>query len=141
MQMNKADKPLGARVIELILSVATVVVIFITIILFVELSSEISYHQKSAYGEATYEYSLSDDDYARISNFTKGAEFYSIQPKGVEKYFGIGRYYYAKAMTEISEVMEDDGMVSYWEEKRKAAESECGELSEYVSRIDRQLDR
>ena len=139
--MNKADKPLGARIIEIILSVATRVVIFITIILFGELASEVGRNEQSVYGDATYEYALSNGEYARISNLTKDAEFYSIHPKGVEKYFGIGQYYYAKAMTEIMETMDDEKLASYWEEKRKAAESGCGEMSEYVSLIDRQLER
>ena len=139
--MNKADKPLGARIIEIILSVATIVVIFITIILFGELASEVGRNEKSVYGDATYEYALSNGEYARISNLTKDAEFYSMHPKGAEKYFGIGQYYYAKAMTEIMETMEDEKLASYWEEKRQEAESSCGEMSEYVSLIDRQLER
>ncbi len=140
-RMNKADKPLAARIIEIILSVATVVVIFITIALFVELSSEIARHEKSFYSDATYEYALSEGEYARISNLTKEAEFYSVHPRGADKYFGIGQYYYAKAMVEIAGAMEDEEMSSYWEEKRKAAKSMCGELSEHVAAVDRQLER
>ena len=139
--MNKADKPLPSRIIEIVLTIVTIIVIFITAMIAADLVDSYKYQAKSPYGESTYEYALEEGNYARISNYVSEVEHKEGLPHNIVRYFGMGRYFYAKMMTEIMPYMDDPAVADYWEQKRTQAEGECGDLSEYVILIDKQLER
>ena len=139
--MNKADKPLSSRIIEIVLTVVTIIVIFITVVITADLVDSYKYQAISSYGESTYSYALEEGSYARIANYVSEAEQKENPPKSIVRYFGLGRYFYARSMTEMAAYMSDPALTGYWEQKCTEAEGDCGDLSEYVVLIDKQLER
>ena len=139
--MNKADKPLTARIIEIVLTIVTVIVIFITVAIAADLVDSYKYQARSPYGESTYAYALEEGNYARISNYVSEVEHKEGLPRDIVRYFGMGRYFYAKVMTELMEYMDDPALTDYWGQKRSLAEDECGDFSEHIILIDKQLER
>ena len=139
--MNKADKPLKARVIEVVLTVATVIVIFITIAFAAAAADSFRYYKRSPYGESTYKYALENGEYAKISVYVKEAENYEQVPREVQRYFGIGRYFYAGSMAELAYTLNDADMIEYWTGQREQLRDKCGDLSGYTVQIDEALKR
>lgn len=139
--MNKADKPLPSRILEIVLTIVTVIVIFITAAIVADLVDSYKYQARSPYGESTYAYALEEGNFARLSGYVSEVEHKEGLPNNIVRYFGIGRYFYARTMTEIMTYMDDPAVADYWEQKRTQAEGECGDLSEYVALIDKQLER
>ncbi len=139
--MNKADKPLSSRIIEIVLTVITIIVIFITVAITADLVDSYKYQAVSAYGESTYSYALEEGSYARIANYVSEAEQKENPPGSIVRYFGLGRYFYARTMTDMTAYMGDPALTDYWEQKCTEAEGACGDLSEYVVLIDEQLQR
>ena len=139
--MNKADKPLSSRIIEIVLTVVTIIVIFITAAIAADLVDSYKYQARSTYSESTYSYALETGEYARIANYVSEAEQKESPPRNIVRYFGLGRYFYARSMTEMTAYMNDPALARYWEQKCTDAETACGDLSEYVVLIDKQLKR
>ncbi len=139
--MNKADKPLTARIIEIVLTVVTIIVIFITAAITADLVDSYKYQAMSPYGESTYAYALEEGNYARLANYVSEIEHKENLPHNIVRYSGLGRYFYACTMTEITAGMDEPALKAYWEQKRSQAEGECGDLSEYVDLIDKQMER
>lgn len=140
--MNKTQKPLYAKVIEIVLTIGTIIALFLGLFFLAEFRSDYKYHNVSPYGEATFEYALKDGEYARLAGYVKETEVKGPPPTSIIKYFGVGRYFYDSSMVNLAEVMGDEKLKSYWEEQKASAKAQCtGSMEENVILIDQQLSR
>ena len=139
---NKTNKPLGAKVIEIVLTIGTVVLIFATIGFICEFISDYKRYEISPHSESSFRYTVEDGEYARLTEYVKTSEPLGNPPSSTRKYFGLGRYFYDSTMAELADIMQDEELKSYWEDMKATDRAGVDStMTEYVLIIDQKLDR
>ena len=139
---NKTNKPLGAKVIETVLTVITVILIFSTLALVFQFIDEYKRLEVSPYSESSYKYCVEDGEYARLTEYVKTSEHLGNPPASTRKYFGLGRYFYDSTMVTLADVMGDAELKSYWEDRQGMEKATVDStMTEYLLIIDQKLNR
>ena len=136
--MNTSTKPIKTKVIEVILTIATVITIFITIGLVIATVEEYRDRTKSPYSESSFEYALAEHEYGRLMDYAMQAEVYENPAASVKKYFGISDYFYASTMENLARTMSDPGLEDYWRSRKNEATGAAAAFPEDVIIIDQQ---
>ena len=139
---NKTNKPLGSKVIEMILTIATVILIFSTIAFIFQFIDEYKRYEVSQYSESSFKYAVEEGEYARLAEYVKLSEPLGNPPASTRRFFSLGRYFYDQTMVSLAETMGDEELKSYWEDKRdKARAVTDSSMLEYILIMDQKLSR
>ncbi|SCY27265.1 hypothetical protein SAMN02910292_01278 [Lachnospiraceae bacterium XBB2008] len=139
---NKTNKPLGSKVIEMILTIATVILIFSTIAFIFQFIDEYKRYEVSQYSESSFKYAVEEGEYARLAEYVKLSEPLGNPPASTRRFFSLGRYFYDQTMVSLAETMGDEELKSYWEDQRdKARAVTDSSMLEYILIMDQKLSR
>ena len=139
---NKTNKPLGSKVIEMILTIATVILIFSTIAFIFQFIDEYKRYEVSQYSESSYKYAVEEGEYARLAEYVKLSEPLGNPPSSTRRFFSLGRYFYDQTMVSLAETMGDEELKSYWEDQRDKAKAVTdSSMLEYILIMDQKLSR
>ena len=139
---NKTNKPLGSKVIEMILTIATVILIFSTIAFIFQFIDEYKRYEVSQYSDASFKYAVEEGEYARLAEYVKLSEPLGNPPASTRRFFSLGRYFYDQTMVSLAETMGDEERKSYWEDQRdKARAVTDSSMLEYILIMDQKLSR
>ncbi len=136
--MNTTGKPVKSKVIEVILTIVTVITIFITIGLVIATVEEYRDRTKSPYSESSFEYALEEHEYGRLMDYAIQAEVYENPSASAKKYFGISDYFYASTMENLARTMSDPGLEDYWRSRKNEVAGAAAAFPEDVIIIDQQ---
>ncbi|MBO4898741.1 MAG: hypothetical protein J5509_00465 [Lachnospiraceae bacterium] len=140
--MNKTNKPLGAKVIEIILTIGTIILIFSTVAFICEFMGDYKRYEISPYSESSFRYAAEEGEYARLTEYVKTSEPLGNPPSSTRKYFGLGRYFYDSTMATLADALGDEELKSYWEDLKGEEKANIDStMSEYLLIIDSKLNR